>query len=61
MRFEDLNDEGNSSKYHSGKLCIEGCGKPAGTAWSPLWCVECNILRMKRITESLNKLLEPSK
>ena len=55
--FEDPTDERNGPKYHTGKLCIEGCGRPAGTAWSPLWCHPCNVVRMNRITASLTSML----
>jgi len=54
--YDDPNDEGNSEKYHTGKLCIE-CGKrPAGTAWSPYFCFECNVKRIKRIDEQLKQI-----
>jgi len=56
--FEDPENVGNSPKYHTGKKCIEkGCNKPAGTAWSPFWCFECNVKRMKRIAQQLENLL----
>ena len=49
-RFEDKNYDGNSSKHHTGKpCCIEGCVNPAGTSWSPVFCFECNVKRIKRI------------
>lgn len=55
--FEDKNHEGNSKKYHTGKQCIEkGCNKPAGTAWSPYWCFDCNVERMRRIESQLTVL-----
>lgn len=55
--FEDPNHEGNSIKYHSGKPCITpDCERPAGTLWSHLWCFECNVQRMKKITRSLEKM-----
>jgi len=57
--YNDRECEGNSEKYHTGKVCIEhGCNNPAGTAWSPYWCVECNIKRMDGITKSLEKIME---
>jgi hypothetical protein len=56
--YADPADEGNSAKYLSGRVCIErGCGKPAGTAWSHLWCFECNVKRMNRIDASLNRMM----
>jgi len=52
--YEDPGHEGNSEKYHTGKECCEtGCARPAGTAWSPYWCFECNIQRINRITRTL--------
>jgi hypothetical protein len=54
MQYKNPDIDGNSEKYRTGKKCIErGCNNPAGTAWSPLWCVECNIKRMDSITNSL--------
>lgn len=43
--------------YRTGRLCITpGCYKPAGTAWSPYWCAECNAERMERITRNLEQI-----
>jgi len=54
LPFEDPKHEGNSGKYHTGEPCIEkGCKKPAGTWWSPLWCHQHNVARLKRISASL--------
>jgi hypothetical protein len=49
--FENPAHEGNlSSQYMTGKRClVAGCMHPAGTAWSPLWCVLHNISRMSQI------------
>lgn len=63
--YADPTDEGNSTKYHTGALCVEpGCDKPAGTAWSPHWCFECNVKRMDSISaglaEAKNQLLRKS-
>lgn len=58
--FEDPSHPGNSEKYHTGKPCYEaGCNRPAGTAWSPYWCFECNVERMKRIGASLRAMVKP--
>lgn len=58
-KYQDPGYEGNGSKYHTGKECIErGCHNPAGTAWSPLWCFECNAKRMDRISGNLTKEAE---
>ena len=55
--YEDPADAGNGPKYHTGKECIElGCARPAGTAWSPVWCFECNVKRIKRISAQMDAL-----
>lgn len=55
--YEDPNNKGNSSKYHTGKPCIEpGCNEPAGTAWGPYWCQKHNAERLNRISEQLEKI-----
>ena len=60
VEFADPAHEGNSRKYHTGKTCItEGCPNAAGTMWSPLWCFECNVKRIKRIDKQFEKLLKP--
>lgn len=57
--YKDPNHPLNSSKYHTGKHCIEkGCENPAGTNWSPFWCVEHNIERLDRITNTLEAELK---
>lgn len=54
MSYRDRDDPGNDHKYHTGKRCIEsGCERPAGTAWSKLWCFEHNVERMDRISAAL--------
>lgn len=60
IAFEDPAHPGNSMLHHTSKLCIEGCGRPAGTAWSAHWCFECNATRMRRIGESLRRLTLPA-
>lgn len=59
LAFEDPNNEGNSKKYHTGQRCVEGCGRNAGTAWSPYWCFPCNVVRMNRIRNSLAAISNP--
>lgn len=61
MAFDDPKDEGNGPEYHTGKKCIEGCGRPAGTAWSPHWCFECNVVRMRRIEKNLREMIGEKK
>lgn len=57
MAYEDPEHPGNGKKYRTGKSCIEECGRPAGTWWSPLWCFECNIKRMRRVSASLESII----
>jgi len=60
--FEDPQNPGNGKEYHTGKKCIEkGCDRPAGTWWSPCWCFECNVQRIKRIDKKLVELVEERK
>lgn len=55
-RYQNPDDPLNGKEYHTGKLCIEGCGRLAGTHWSKLWCQPCNAERMKRISSSFGSL-----
>ena len=55
--YNDKNDKGNSSKYHTGKVCIEkDCVKPAGTAWGIYWCFDHNVERMDMLTKKFEEL-----
>lgn len=55
MNYENPDHDGNSPKWHTGKPCVEkGCKKPAGTWWSPAWCFDHNVERMKRISAGLD-------
>lgn len=57
--YEDPSHKGNQPTYHTGKPCIEdGCDRPAGTAWSPHWCFEHNVERIKRITQQFGEIKE---
>jgi hypothetical protein len=57
--YDDPNDPGNSEKYHTGESCItDGCENPAGTAWSPYWCFECNVQRINRISRQLEDMTQ---
>lgn len=59
MNYKDINDPGYSKKYHTGEICIEpGCNNPAGSAWSPFWCAEHNIIRMDRINGGFREIME---
>lgn len=52
--YEDPNNPNNSATHHTGKECIElGCENPAGTAWSPHWCWQCNAKRLERVSAGL--------
>ena len=42
----------------SGRMCVEGCGRPAGTPWGPYWCPECDVARLDRISASLEAIAE---
>ena len=54
MDYRDPSDPGNGLRYRTGETCIEPeCDRPAGTAWSPHWCFECNVQRMDRINRQL--------
>jgi len=53
----DPNDPRNGSGYHTGKSCIvSGCEKPAGMWWSPLWCMEHNMERMRQIDGQFDRV-----
>lgn len=55
--FADPNHPGNGPAYHTGRPCIKaGCFRPAGTWWSPHWCFECNVERIRKISASLDQL-----
>lgn len=50
--YKNPDYEGNSSKYWTGKECIEkDCKEPAGTAWSPHWCFKHNVERIDKINK----------
>jgi len=50
----DRNHPKNAPRYRTGKACIvEGCGGPAGTWWSALWCFAHNAARMRKIDVTL--------
>lgn len=36
----------------SGRPCVD-CGKPAGTPWGPLWCPDCDVIRLDRVSAQL--------
>jgi hypothetical protein len=56
-KYDDPNSEGNQPKYLSGRKCAEGCGRDAGTAWSPYWYFECNVKRISRIDAQLKSMV----
>lgn len=58
QRYEDPNDAGNAASHQTGKLCVNRCGRPAGTQWSPLLCQPCNVVRMNRINDSMRLIEE---
>ena len=57
--YEDPDHEWNSSKFHTGKMCIEpGCNKPAGTKWGKYWCQIHNANRFCRINDQFESILK---
>lgn len=55
MNYENPEHDGNSAKWHTGKQCVEkGCKRPAGTWWSPLWCFDHNVKRMRKVSDGLD-------
>lgn len=60
--YDDPKSKGNSSKYWTGKTCIEpGCYGPAGTAWGPYWCFKHNVERINRVDAQLVKIRDELK
>jgi len=56
--YQDPRNPGNGPKYRTGRECVErGCTNPAGTAWSRLWCMPCNVKRMDKIDANLREML----
>lgn len=52
--YEDPDNPNNSAAHHTGKKCVEpDCDNPAGTAWSPHWCWQCNAKRLDRVSAGL--------
>ncbi len=39
----------------SGRKCVD-YGKPAGTSWGPIWCPDCDVKRLDRISASLEEI-----
>lgn len=39
----------------SGRTCLD-CDKPAGTPWGPYWCPEHDVIRLDRISASLESI-----
>lgn len=58
MSADDPNHPNNSARHHTGNLSIEGCGRPAGTAWSPFWCQPCNAERFRRVDAGLEACMK---
>ena len=57
--FEDPEHPGNGPEHRTGEPCATpGCYRPAGTAWSPYWCFECNVERIRRIAGQLDEAVE---
>ena len=57
-KYTDPDSDGNHPRYRTGKECVtEGCSRPAGTAWSEHFCFECNVDRMQRVDDLLDKVV----
>ena len=56
--YEDPSHPGNGPEHLTGKLCLNKCGRPAGTLWGPLLCRPCNVVRMKRVDDSMQRIEE---
>ena len=55
--WADPQSPGNGQEHRSGRTCVEpACNEPAGTLWSPLWCVRCNIKRMRRLDAAFRRI-----
>lgn len=39
----------------SGRRCID-CGEPAGTRWGPLWCPDCDVVRLDRCRAGFDEI-----
>ncbi len=39
----------------SGHPCVD-CGAPAGTKWGPMWCPPCDVIRLDRVSASLEAI-----
>ena len=39
----------------SGRACVD-CGEPAGTLWGPMWCPDCDVKRLARISASFAEI-----
>lgn len=53
--WRDPSHPGNGSEHLTGEPRID-CYRPAGTAWSHLWCQPCNAERIDRISARLERL-----
>lgn len=54
-RWMKMTPEERAAVEPSGLACV-GCGKPAGTPWSPFWCPDCDDKRIARIDEHLKEI-----
>lgn len=62
IAYEDPSHPGNSPMYQTGMTCVvKGCDKPAGTWWSPYWCFEHNVERIRRISANLDDIIAKAK
>jgi hypothetical protein len=47
--------QGHICQVPSGKDCFD-CGKPAGTAWGPYFCPDCDVKRLDKIEANLKSI-----
>lgn len=40
----------------SGRRCID-CGEAAGTLWGPIWCPDCDVIRLGNVSRQMESLL----
>ena len=49
--------DGHVCQQPSGRTCYEqGCEKPAGTTWGPLWCPEHDADRIDRVSRQMQAI-----
>jgi hypothetical protein len=49
-------EAGHVCQKPSGRACVEGCGRQAGTLWGPYWCPECDMKRLDRVSAGFDTI-----